>query len=157
MSVILCLNNPSNKTCSIDLIVRYKGKRYKKSTGISVTFASWSKYSEKILAPSTDKETAAKNTALKKQKKAAEDACNYFTEQCIIPEPWEFWERFNRYLLDESDRVSDGLCDYMEQMIQTSTTHAASTQRKWRSILKLLRGFEDDNHLTMSFKWVAAG
>lgn len=157
MSVILCLNNPSNKTCSIDLIVRYKGKRYKKSTGISVTFASWSKYSEKILAPSTDKETAAKNTALKKQKKAAEDACNYFTEQCIIPEPWEFWERFNRYLLDESDRVSDGLCDYMEQMIQTSTTHAASTQRKWRSILKLLRDFEDDNHLTMSFKWVAAG
>lgn len=45
----------------------------------------------------------------------------------------------------------------MEQMIQTSTTHAASTQRKWRSILKLLRDFEDDNHLTMSFKWVAAG
>lgn len=157
MPISLCLNNPSSKTCTIDIIVRYKGKRYKKSTGISVAFAAWSKYTEKILAPSTDKEAAAKNTSLKKQKKAAEDACNYFTEQSIKPEAWEFWDCFNRCLLDEPNRVTDGVCAYMENMILTETQHATSTQKKWKSILKLLRDFENDKHLQMSFKWIAAG
>lgn len=157
MSVSLCLNNPSSKTCSIDIIVRYKGKRYKKSTGISVAFPAWSKYSQKILAPTADKDASAKNTALKKQKKAAEDTCAYFTEQCITPEPWEFWKIFNKFLLEGADHVSDSLCDYMDNMLQTDTRHASSTHTKWKSTLKILRTFEKENKLTMSFKWISSG
>ena len=84
MSVTLCIHKSAlDATSCIDVVVRYRGKRYKKSTGISIQPSTWSKYSEKILAPSTDKEAVAKNAALRKQKKAAEDACNYFTEQCL--------------------------------------------------------------------------
>lgn len=158
MSVNLCIHKSTlDATSCIDVVVRYKGKRYKKSTGISIQPSTWSKYSEKILAPSTDKEAVAKNAALKKQKKAAEDACNYFTERCIIPEPWEFWDRFKRCLLDEPDRVVQGICDYMENMIQTDSTHASSTQTKWKSTLRILRDFEKEKHLIISFKWVSAG
>ena len=158
MSVTLCIHKSAlDATSCIDVVVRYRGKRYKKSTGISIQPSTWSKYSEKILAPSTDKEAVAKNAALRKQKKAAEDACNYFTEQCITPEPWEFWDRFNRCLLDEPDRVVEGLCDYMENMIQTDSAHALSTQTKWKSTLRILRDFEKEKHLIISFKWVSAG
>ncbi|WP_301902798.1 tyrosine-type recombinase/integrase [Alistipes ihumii] len=93
---------------------------------------------------------------MKKQKKAAEDACNYFTEQCLIPESWEFWEQFDQLLAGEV-KPKEVFCSYMDHMIQNNVTHAVSTRTKWKSVLRLLHDFENENKMVISFKWVASG
>ena len=95
MAVSFSPQNRHKDNLNIDILIFYKGKRFKRTTGESVPAIFWNDSQQKC-SESRDKypKGLAVNKALKKMREAADKSCNYFTENLIITEKDAFFVRW---------------------------------------------------------------
>lgn len=148
MAVSFAPQRPNKDNLNIDILIFYKGKRYKRTTGESVPAIYWnSKQKKCIEARDKYEKGIAINKALKKHKEAAEKACNYFTANLIIPDNATFFSKLDEFLYGV-DRSKDDFIAYAKQYIEERKgIRAVSTIKSYGSILKMIEKFNDNKKL----------
>lgn len=157
MGVSFSLSNKNKKISSIDTIVRFKGKRFKRSSSESVDPAYWlgggKNCSEKREYP----HGKAVNTRLKDIKKFCEAACDNFTTGKNIPTEEDFWKEVD-FLENKSKgiEVEEDQEVYFVDFIQTfidrySGEYSSDTIKQYNTAKKKLIAYEDKHKIKLKF------
>lgn len=142
MAVSFSPQHPDKDNLNIDILIFYKGKRYKRTTGESVPAIYWNQKAQKCIE-SRDKyvKGISVNKALKKMREAAEKTCNYYTGNLIIPEKTAFFSKMDEYLYG-IDRSLDDFVAYANHYIdERREIRAATTIKTYKSVLKIIEQY----------------
>ena len=105
------ITNKERERATIQLLVNFRGHKYKKGIGESVNSKFWSQTKKRVKVSAGNREASLINEKLDLWEKAADETVSYFKEKTYIPESDEFFKileeiRFGkndnkRYSLDE--------------------------------------------------------
>lgn len=152
MAISFAPQNANKDNLNIDILVFYKSKRYKRSTGFSIPKEFWNKSLQRC-SENRDKfeKGIAVNKALKKQYEAADKAINFFLSNLIIPSKEDFFGKMEEYL-HGVDKRADTLLDYMKAYITSrEATRQHSTIKTYRSLVKVIEAYEIHIKTTLNF------
>lgn len=150
MSVGFFLHHPDKDTSNIDIIVSFRAKRFKRSTGVVVPVEQWLKTTQKC-SESVDRlpEGVDYNRSLKKQKEAAEKTVAHFIGEMTAPTQAEFWNKVDELIHGEKVSIG-GFTAYFEEYIKKrEATRTNSTVKTYRSSLRLIEAYQ--NHIGRVF------
>lgn len=152
MAVSFAPQNFHKDNLNIDIIVWFRGRRYKRSSGLSVPREYWLK-AEKRCSESRDFPLGASyNKMLKKQREAVDRAISVFSEEPQTPSQAQFWSRVDENLLGVNVK-KDGVVEYARVYVKNREgTTTPSTQRTYRSVISMLSRFEKKKRRTLSFR-----
>lgn len=85
------LVNPEREVSSIAVLVSFRGKKYKKSTGESVRVKQWSATKKRVKVTAGNTDAQLVNEKLDLWEEAAKKTISHFKEKLYTPEPPEFF------------------------------------------------------------------
>lgn len=150
MATNFFLANKDKDISNIDVIVRFKGKRFKRTSGESINTNYW--YNGWCREVREYPRGKAVNLKLKKIEKACERVCDKFIEQVDIPTKEEFWREVDVVLTGEVTRVlsfTDYFSKYKER-IRNDVTEG--TIKGYESILGVLLSYEKGMRVKLYFR-----
>ena len=155
MSVKFYLRSKSSEISSLDVIVRYKGDRFKFPSNISVDPKMWSqekqrakeyKYYDGIYI----------NSALAKLESIYKDALNYFVSQMINPTKKEFEEKLKELIYGLNKEVNDNrglFVPFVQSTIEKlKGDRNPESIKSYNVLLGKLKDFEKEYKTNLSFK-----
>jgi integrase len=153
MAIGFFLNDTRKDSTNIDIVVRFKGRRYKRSTHITVPLAYW------VLGTQRCSESVGKfpegieyNKSLKKQKEATEKAVAQFVGEMIVPTQEQFWNRVDELMHGER-KSAGGFTAYFEKYINRREKEwTASTAKAARSPLHIIKEYQRQTGRIIMFK-----
>lgn len=150
MATNFFLANKDKVISNIDVIVRFKGVRFKRSSGESIDTDYWNNgWCREMKEYPRGKSV---NQKLKKIENACESVCNKFIEIMDIPSKVQFWREVDLVLTGEVTKVF-GFTDYFEEYkekIRTDVTEG--TIKTYNSVLGVLLGYEKEKEVRLYFK-----
>lgn len=153
MAVSLSPQNSNKDRLNIDIVVHFRARRYKRTTGISVPKSYWVAKSQRC-AESADRfpEGIELNKALKKQKEAAEKTIAFFVGEMENPTQAQFWDAVDGYMYGEKRSVG-GFTSYMADYIDKRVAvRANATAKTYRAVLHLIEAYQKSTRRTLMFK-----
>ena len=99
------LVNPEREVSSIAVLISFRGKKYKKSTGESVRVRQWSTAKKRVKVTAGNTEAEMTNEKLDLWEKAAMKTISYFKEKTYIPDSGELVSVLEEYHIDISDET----------------------------------------------------
>lgn len=149
MAINFYLADKNKEKTSIYIIVRYKGKRYKRSVNESVETAYWNNgYSREVREYPHGK---AVNKKLKKWERACDATCDQCTEKNIILDEQSFWKEVD-LLLTGADR-NLYLLDYFKSFIKLhKKDREENTMKKYTTALNKVIEYEEKHKVKLKFE-----
>lgn len=149
MGVSFSLPNKNKQKSSIDVIVRFKNKRFKRSSGESIETIYWNTNGCREVREYPHGKSV--NIKLKKIKRACDDACDNFIEKMKIPSSDEFWKEVD-FILSGSERETY-FVNYFRLFIDNNKNiRAATTIKSYTTILHKLIEFEKKYNKRLKFE-----
>lgn len=93
--ITFILTNKARDRSPIALLVSFKGKKYKKSTGVSCLVRMWNQNKKRIKVTTSNPEANEDNDTLDKWEIAAKETLSEFKTCRKAPDPKEFISRFS--------------------------------------------------------------
>lgn len=142
----LIRKKPSQKAGYLQVIVAYKGKYYRRSSGENVPANKWNHKAQKCLTSGFERGEAV-NARLKKLRNACEDACDFFIQREQVPQSVDFWKQVDQILTGRIiTRKKVSFTEYFELYIQRiSPMKAVSTVKSYVTTYNKLIDYE--NHI----------
>lgn len=153
MAVSLIPQNKNRDRLNIDMVVNFRGRRFKRTTGISVPAQYWVDKSQRC-AESVDRfpEGGEYNKALKRQKEAAEKAIAFFVGEMDVPTTVQFWDFVDGAMFGEKRSVG-GFTAYMSGYIDKRVNlKPNATAKTYRAVQHLIEAYQKSTRRTLMFK-----
>lgn len=152
MAINFFLANKNKEKSSIDIIVRFKGERFKRAAGISIETAYWNDgWCREVMDYPHGK---AANKLLKKIQHACNSVCDDFETNLEIPTEKEFWQQVDLVLTGCVKRKLS-FVEFMESYIEDlKKTMKRNSVRPFESALGLLNQYEAERGVTLYFKTI---
>lgn len=149
MATNFFLANKDKQKSNIDVIVRFQGQRYKRSTGLSVEVAYWNNgYCREIREYSHGK---AVNRALKKIENACDNVCNLFIERMETPAACDFWKEVDLVLTGNTKEFT--FLEYFKEYIkQNRHKYADRTILSYETSLYKLMTYQKEKETILTFQ-----
>ncbi len=144
MAVSFFPHNPCKDKSNIDIIVSFKAKRYKRSTGIIVPLDHWASNAQRC-SESLDRfpQGIDYNKVLRRQKEAAEKAMTHFIGEFEAPSKEQFWEKVDEFTHGEKVSIG-GFTAYFEDYVRRrEAMRASSTAKTYRALLRKIEDYQD--------------
>lgn len=152
MSVIFQLKDKSRTTSSILIVICFKGQYYKKSTGETTPPKYWNQNTKRCRVMKDYPEGDDINTILDKWDAAANRTIAHFKEYKTLPEPAEFWARFDTEYYKDESKPDNYFIEFLAQYIDgIRETRAESTVKKYTTTLNKLREYEAGTNQRIKF------
>ena len=155
MSVKFYLRSKTSEISSLDVIVRYKGDRFKFPSNISMDPKMWSQEKQRA-KEYRYYDGVYINSALVKLESIYKDALNYFVSQMINPTKKEFEEKLKELIYGLNKEVNDNrglFVPFVESTIEKlKGDRNPESIKSYNVLLGKLKEFEKDNKENLSFK-----
>lgn len=149
MGVSFSLPNKNKKKSSIDIIVRFKNKRYKRTSGESIDTEYWNGGTCREVREYPHGKSV--NIKLKKIKRACDEACDSFIEKMKIPSSDEYWKEVD-FILSGSERETY-FVGYFQSFIENNRPiRAKTTIKSYTTVLNKLIEFEKKHNKRLKFE-----
>lgn len=147
------LVNPEREVSSIAVLISFRGKKYKKSTGESVRVKQWSSARKRVKVTAGNTEAEMTNEKLDLWEKAAMKTISYFKEKTYIPDSGELVSVLEEYRYGKTAGKRIGLVDYMGQFIERySGVLSEGCMKQYRLVKNLMSRYCKDNRKALHFE-----
>lgn len=148
MSIGFFLANPRAERTSIDVIVRYNKKRYKKGIGVSIVPKYWNPKKQLSLVPNNYRQGAKVNSDIAKWRRAIDTAINRIeSNDVIITNSDHFWMLVQNELVGSDTKQNNDLLfvEYLEKIFipRFRTQKSLTRIQRFEAVLKKIRNYED--------------
>lgn len=147
------LVNPEREVSSIAVLISFRGKKYKKSTGESVRVKQWSSVKKRVKVTAGNTEAEVTNEKLDLWEEAARKTISYFKEKLYVPDRDEFWDILtkNRYETCTSKRIP--VVEYFNMFIKRyEPIRAHNRIKQYRTTQNILDRYSKEKGKTLFFE-----
>lgn len=147
------LVNPEREVSSVAVLVSYRGRKYRKSTGESVRVKQWSASRKRVKVTAGNTEAGLVNDSLDLWEEAANKAVQFFKSEQIIPGVQEFFTKTEefRYGRKQTKRIT--LNEYVDIFIERySGTLSEGCMKQYRLVRGLFRRYCSDSGIELRFE-----
>lgn len=161
MGVSFSLANKNKEISSIDILVRFKGERYKRSSGESVNPAYWLGKGKNCSEKREYPHGKAVNARLKEIKKNCDAACDNFTKKNEIPDDVDFWKavdilenKSKGVEIDEEEKKEEVLfVNFMQTFIDRyADEYSEDTIKQYKTAKKKILIYEEKHNVKLRFE-----
>ena len=147
------LVNPEREVSSIAVLISFRGKKYKKSTGESVRVRQWSTAKKRVKVTAGNTEAELINDSLDKWEEAARKTISYFKEKTYVPSSAEFISVLEEYRYGKPTNSRIDMVEYTGQFIERYTgILSEGCMKQYRLVRNLLSRYSADNKKIIHFE-----
>lgn len=149
------LVNPEREVSSIAVLVSFRGKKYKKSTGESVRVKQWSAAKKRVRVTAGNTDAQMVNEKLDLWEEAAKKTISHFKEKLYIPDTEEFSRTLLNFRFTEKSAVQKKvtLLEYFDTFIDRyAPIRAHNRIKQYKMVRNLVSRYIHDTGKELYFE-----
>ena len=153
--ITFLLIHRERETSPVAILVSYRGRKYKKAIGESVTVKQWNQHTKQVRITVQNTEAALINDRIDKWRKAAERTVGYFTDNDLVPSNDEFFEHLRRERFGEQAGKNTLVLDYFDTYMERyASIRSYNRMKQYRLTKSVLSRFSKETKTTIRFDTV---